>query len=852
MKPSIRKIYNIFKIEVENGYGNKAVIGGLNRITGWWEGEARADGMPEDLIQFVISRITSYPRLSPASRAETLQGLWRRIQREYDINEPLPIGQFENTPIPAPTPPPESPLLGPKTQEALPVDSTDHINQEQQVPLNRSDEQERTLVTGVSEDQEEETSEDTIHEVITDRPNVEEGSSEPFTDVSSASETGKPSSQTSPVSVVKDLEPAALKAPVTVLSGVGPATARNLARLELRTLRDLLFYFPRRYDDYSLLKPINRLNYGEEVTVIGTIHSVTMRKLMVRGNDAQIVEAVLGDGTGLLRLNWFNQPWVVRRLHSGAHIVLSGKVDQYLGRAVMNNPEWEPIEQQQLSTNRIVPVYPLTAQITQRWLRRTMHTVVTNLAPRLQDPLPEAVRQSAGLMDLTTAILQVHFPETWEMLKNAQQRISFDEILLLQLGVLRQKRVWQERSARIFMVADEWLDQQLARLPFPLTGAQQRSYSDIRQDLQSGTPMNRLLQGDVGSGKTVVAALSISSIVSRGAQAALMAPTSILAEQHYQSLLMLLAGTAGTANSEDQEFVLKEQEIALLIGATPEAEKQSIREGLTNGSIRLVIGTHALLEDPVQFADLQLVIVDEQHRFGVEQRASLRAKGDNPHLLVMTATPIPRSLALTVYGDLDLSIIDEMPPGRQPVSTYVLLPRERERAYRLIRTQVQEGRQAFIIYPLVEESEKSEARAAVEEHQRLQKEYFPELQLGLLHGRLRPEEKDQVMTRFRDGEYNILVSTSVVEVGVDVPNSTVMVIEGANRFGLAQLHQFRGRVGRGAERSFCILIPDSEDKAENERLQVMTETNDGFVLAEKDLEQRGPGLFLGTRTIRLL
>ncbi|NTX00127.1 MAG: ATP-dependent DNA helicase RecG, partial [Geobacteraceae bacterium] len=384
-------------------------------------------------------------------------------------------------------------------------------------------------------------------------------------------------------------------------------------------------------------------------------------------------------------------------------------------------------------------------------------------------------------------------------------------------------------------------------LPFPLTEAQLRSLSDIRQDLRSGKPMNRLLQGDVGSGKTVVAALSIASIVTLGAQAALMAPTSILAEQHYKSMLKLLAGTDSTVNSEAQEFVLKVQEIALLIGSTPEAEKQFIRDGLANGSIRLIIGTHALLEDPVQFADLQLVIVDEQHRFGVEQRASLRAKGDNPHLLVMTATPIPRSLALTVYGDLDLSIIDEMPPGRQPVGTYVLLPRERERAYRLIRSQIQEGRQAFIIYPLVEESDKSEARAAVEEHNRLQKEYFPELQLGLLHGRLRPEEKDQVMTRFRDGEYQILVSTSVVEVGVDVPNATVMVIEGANRFGLAQLHQFRGRVGRGGEKSFCILIPESEDNAENERLQVLTETNDGFVLAEKDLQQRGPGLFLGTR-----
>jgi len=362
--------------------------------------------------------------------------------------------------------------------------------------------------------------------------------------------------------------------------------------------------------------------------------------------------------------------------------------------------------------------------------------------------------------------------------------------------------------------------------------------------------MDRLIQGDVGSGKTVVAALAIAMVARCGGQAAVMAPTSILAEQHYRSFTRLLAG-----GEAPEAAALQPEQIRLLIGDTPEAEKQEIRQGLETGQVKLVIGTHALLEAPVQFQNLQLAVVDEQHRFGVAQRAALRAKGTNPHLLVMTATPIPRSLALTVYGDLDLSVMDEMPPGRQPVETYVLRPVERERAYQLIRSEVEKGRQAFIIYPLVEQNDKDDLAAqmnapqlsAVEEHQRLQREIFPKCRLGLMHGRLNPEEKDRVMKSFRDREFDILVSTTVVEVGVDIPNATVMLIEGANRFGLAQLHQLRGRVGRGAERAYCLLIPDKEDAVENERLAVMAETNDGFVLAERDLQQRGPGEFLGTR-----
>ncbi len=630
--------------------------------------------------------------------------------------------------------------------------------------------------------------------------------------------------------------PAALNASLTVLQGVGPRHAETLSKLGLHTLGDMLYYFPRRYEDYSQLKPIKSLWYGEQLTVIGTIQSVHTRP--IRGGKAQIVEAILSDTTGALRLTWFNQPWMANRLKEGVQISVSGKVEQYLGRLVMNNPDWELVDVENLHTNRIVPIYPLTEHITQKWLRGLMNQVVTYWAPAVADALPESVRKSAGLLPLGEALLQVHFPDSQEKLTQARARLAFDEIFYLQMGVLRQKRDWKSVEARVFEVGDDWLNARLAALPFTLTNAQQRAFAELRADLKSGRPMNRLLQGDVGSGKTVVAALASAMLVHNGAQAAIMSPTSILAEQHYRNFVQLLAGENG---------IMPESQIRLLVGDTPEAEKEAIRAGLADGSLKIVIGTHALIEDPVVFQDLQFAVIDEQHRFGVDQRAALRQKGSNPHLLVMSATPIPRSLALTLYGDLDLSVIDEMPAGRQPVNTHVLRPQERERAYSLIRSQIEEGKQAFIIYPLIEESDKIEARAAVDDYETLSKEIFPELKLGLLHGKMRPAEKDETMLKFRDRKYNILVSTTVVEVGVDVPNATAMLIEGADRFGLAQLHQLRGRVGRGSDQSYCLLIPTQENAAENERLQAMADSNDGFVLAERDLHQRGPGDFLGTR-----
>jgi len=784
MKNSLRMLHKIFKLEAERGFDNRAVVGGLAAYMTNWEMEARAENLDEKIIQAIIVRLNDYHRLSAKSRAEAIEGLWRRIKRETQVSMPLPV----------------------------------------QVPA-REDSAETVRVPPTEQTAPQKTVE-SQRETPTPPPSPENAG---------ATVVEKPPTKTAVEAKSQD-PPAALNAPVTVLPNVGDGYAKTLARLGLYELGDMLYNFPRRYIDYSQLKPINRLEYGEEVTVIGVVENVGTRT--VRGGKTRIVEVLISDGTGALRITWFNQPWITKRLRAGMQLSLSGKIDQYLGRLVMNNPEMEPIDQQQLNTNRIVPVYSLTTRITQRTLRRLMFQVVSHWAPRVPDYLPESIKRSADLVDLTTALRQIHFPDSWEHLATARHRLAFDEIFLLQLGVQRQKYQWQNRSGRAFATSDDWLEKQLAELPFKLTGAQRRALNDVRHDLVSGHPMNRLLQGDVGSGKTIVAALAIGMVCVHGAQAALMAPTSILAEQHYKNLQKVLCGP---------EKLLQTSEMRLILGATPESEKQQIREELANGKIKLVVGTHALIEGPVTFADLQLAIVDEQHRFGVEQRASLRAKGENPHLLVMTATPIPRSLALTVYGDLDISVMDEMPPGRQKIDTFVLPPLERERAYTLIRSQVNAGRQAFIIYPLVEESDKSDSKAAVEEHARLQQDVFPNFKLGLLHGRLKPEEKDTVMTRFRAGDYHILVSTSVIEVGVDVPNATVMLIEGANRFGLAQLHQFRGRVGRGGDKSYCLLIPDKPDAVENERLQVMAQTNDGFVLAEHDLEQRGPGQFLGTR-----
>jgi len=629
-----------------------------------------------------------------------------------------------------------------------------------------------------------------------------------------------------------------LRQSVTALKGVGQRTAEHLTKMGVATIADLLYVVPRRYDDYTLLKPISQLSYEETVTVIGTVWETRLRR--TRG--MQLVQSVVSDGTGSIDVTWFNQPWLAEKVTAGSQIVLRGKVDQFLGRLVFHNPDWEPLAMEPLRTRRIVPVYPLTKGLAAYRMREIMKQASDIWASRLPEPLPEPVRDRRNLYRLPFAVRQAHFPESQESMHKARRRLIFDELFLFQLGILGLRREWQDAPGVNIPTDIESLKEFIRTLPFQLTAAQKRVIGEIAADVAKPLPMNRLLQGDVGSGKTVIAAAIVVSVVRAGFQAALMAPTEILAEQHYRGLSHLLGELGITVH--------------LLTGSTPAEEKQKIYTDLTEGNVDVVIGTHALIQESVRFHSLGLVVIDEQHRFGVDQRKALRDKGiaspdgskqPNPHLLVMSATPIPRTLALSLYGDLDLSILDEMPPGRQEIETRWLRPGERQRAYSFVESQVKKGRQAFIICPLVEESDKVEAKAAVEEHQRLQEQIFPNLKLGLLHGRMKSREKEKVMLSFYEGQIDILVATSVIEVGIDVPNSSVMLIEGADRFGLAQLHQFRGRVGRGEHQSYCLLLSDDVSGDAEERLAAMEKTNDGFILAEKDLEIRGPGEFFGRR-----
>lgn len=649
-----------------------------------------------------------------------------------------------------------------------------------------------------------------------------------------------PPKKTTPPPTAVSPDPAALAQKVTAVRGVGAKTAKRLGRLGAETIRDMLYLFPRRYDDYTEMKPINQLEYGEQVTVIGTIWETRARR--TRSNQ-KLVQTVISDGTGTVQATWFNQPWLAEKLKAGKQIVVSGKVDQYLGRPVFSSPEWEALEMEPLRTRRIVPVYPLTSGLNGNKMRDMMQKVVEKWADRLPDPLPEAIRMRQTLYPLAAAIQQLHFPDSQESLHQARRRIIFDELFLLQLGMQGKRQEWQDVPGIPIPPAPHTLQQFYETLPFSLTAAQERVIEEITGDMARPTPMNRLLQGDVGAGKTLVAAAAMLAAVHAGTQAAMMAPTEILAEQHY-------AGLRAKLEAMDVS-------VALLTGSLSAAEKTAVYEGLAGGEIDVVIGTHALIQEGVAFHNLGLAVIDEQHRFGVDQRGALREKGTvadngkeetaNPHLLVMSATPIPRSLALSLYGDLDLSLLDEMPPGRQEIATHWLRSTQRERAYAFVRRQVKEGRQAFLIYPLVEESDKIDAKAAVAEYERLRTEVFPELEVGLVHGRLSAEEKEAAMRAFHAGETDVLAATSVIEVGVDVPNASVILIENANRFGLAQLHQFRGRVGRGRHKSYCILIADDSSGDAEARLRALEQTNDGFQLAERDLEIRGPGEFFGRK-----
>ncbi len=630
-----------------------------------------------------------------------------------------------------------------------------------------------------------------------------------------------------------------LEQPITVLKGIGTKKAEQYARLGVETLWDLIWHLPRRYDDFSRVRFIADAEEGERISVVANLRRFSERKFSYK---KQIVQAIFNDGSGAIRTTWWNQPWMKDRLTIGKTYRLSGAVGLYRGHKTLENPIFEEIIPSDIKGGPILPVYGLTEGLRNGDVSKHAQQVLKLGLSALHDPLPETVRRRYNLATLPNALRQIHCPETAEQLLRAQKRVVFDEFFFIQLGMQRRRREIQFFNAPAMTVDDELLADYQAALPFPLTGAQQRVLDEVRRDLKRRVPMSRLTQGDVGSGKTVVAAGAMLIAAANGYQSALLAPTQILADQHFRGLRKLLEGVTLTNGSKPS--------LTLLTGRISGREREAALAGLADGGLQIAVGTTALIQEGLAFRNLGFVVVDEQHRFGVEQRAAVRAKSADmavPHLLVMSATPIPRSLALTIYGDLDVSVIDEMPPGRMPIKTKRFLPTDRERLYAFMRRQAQKGRQGYIIYPLVEESEALDVGAAVDAHARLSTEIFPDLRLGLLHGRLKGSEKDDVMRAFADGELDILVSTSVVEVGVDVPNATVMLIEDAERFGLAQLHQFRGRVGRGGHESYCALISRATEDRSAERLNALVETTDGFELAEKDLELRGPGDFLGTR-----
>jgi ATP-dependent DNA helicase RecG len=641
-----------------------------------------------------------------------------------------------------------------------------------------------------------------------------------------------------------------IDSPITTLRGVSTSLSAKFSRLGVKTIRDLLYFFPHRHLDYSQRKYISQLTEGEEQTIIANVWEAKETRLGGRRS----TEAIVGDETGNVRVIWFNNPYLAKKLPTNTRVVLSGRVSLFGGRHVFEFPEWELLEDRELiHTGRLVPLYPLTQGLHPRQVRKLVKQVLDQWAWQVEDFLPPELVQRCNLLELPQAIAQAHYPENEAAKDGARLRLAFDELFLLQLGVLGRKREWQEsQPGTPFTAKTPVLDVFLSSLPFELTAAQRRVLEELLTDLGKPRPMSRLLQGEVGSGKTVVATAVLLVAAASGNQGAFMAPTEILAEQHFTNVCQILSRAGHKVAEEDNlrsfsGLLSHPLTVALLIGDLTQARKQEIQQLILSGDIDIVIGTHALIQKEVEFHRLGLAVVDEQHRFGVAQRSALRQKGFNPHVLVMTATPIPRTLALTLYGDLDLSVIDELPPGRQGVKTKWLKPAQRDSAYAFVRRQVAEGRQAFIICPLIEESEAIQAKAAVAEYERLSQEVFPDLRLGLIHGRMSAAEKDEVMHRFRTGELDILVSTPVVEVGIDVPNATVMLVESADRFGLSQLHQFRGRVGRGQEQSYCMLLAENPSEVGRERLDIIEKVQDGFQLAEEDLRLRGPGEFFGTR-----
>ncbi len=914
MPSALETLVKILKLEREQGCNNTAVIGGFAAFSQNWVKDARTQARkPEHhlLVDELVNLLQRYEQIESRSERNTkIQYMMDRITSRVPP-PPEYLAKLQAAPAPPPPAPPQPPPQANRQQTSAPQGERQQPPQErrqkqqsqpqgerqQQPPQERRQKQqpappqadrqqsqppprerrpkapERPVNKGRPErprfrdrDDDESTPSPLDDRYVSeDRGNVYRGNGFKPTgelDVPPPPRLARPPrTPRAPIDPEKAADSMrGLRAPVSVIKGVGDRMAGLFAKLGVHTVNDLVSFYPRAYDDYTRLLPINRLLPKQTVVVIGTVREAEVRVGRGGRKDFQIT---LDDSSGLMTVAFFGQHYLSRDIKAGHQIVLHGETSLFNGRIQMTNPQWEHLDPENLVKLSIVPVYPLTQNLKAQGLRRLMKNAVEYWADRLPDFIPSTTLDRAELADLGWAIKNIHFPAGWDHLTHARNRIVFDSLLLLQLAILGNRREWQSQPAESLNVTDEFMETFLQTVfPYEMTGAQRRAIDDVRRDIAKTIPMNRLLQGDVGSGKTAVAIAALAMAVANGKQGAIMAPTSILAEQHFRNLSRVFEQMPGE----------KKPVVVLLTGALTESERQAAYAGIADGSIDVIVGTQALIQEGLVLKDLALAIIDEQHRFGTAQRGMLRGKGTNPHLLVMTATPIPRTLALTLHADLDLSIMDEMPPGRIPIQTRILPSIARERIFDRVEKQLEMGRQAFVVHPLVEESEKIDTMSAMEAYETLSKVFY-RYKVGLLHGRMKPSEKDQVMADFSQGVYQLLVTTSVAEVGVDVPNASVIVIEGANRFGLAQLHQFRGRVGRGQHASYCLLVLDNEqsdsynlltemekepDPAERakleaalpdsiKRLKAMEDSTDGFHLAEIDWKLRGAGDLLGTR-----
>lgn len=621
--------------------------------------------------------------------------------------------------------------------------------------------------------------------------------------------------------------------PVERVQGLTGKRGEKVRNAGIETVADLLLHVPRRHVDRSRTLSLAELPLGEEITVLGTVQKVSLRRPR---RNLTIVEATIADGTGALVATWFNQKFRAQQLREGTEVALSGTVERYRGRLQMSSPDADVLDRpsESLITGRVMPVHPTVGGVGAGYIRRAIHNALLRSRP-ISDPVPDEIRERLALTGRDTAFADIHFPEDMAAIAPARERLVFDELFRLELALaVRKHRQIDAAEGITHARGGALVDEFVASLPYPLTGAQQTVIAEIQADMASPHPMHRLLQGEVGSGKTVVAMAALLTAVQGGYQGAVMAPTEVLAEQHHLGLEPLAA--------------LVGVRMALLTGSS--AGREGVLAAAANGTVDVVVGTHALIQEGVRFERLGVAVVDEQHRFGVHQRVQLKEKavGPEPDLLIMTATPIPRTLSMTLYGDLDVSVLDEMPAGRKPVTTRVVAPDPAalEEVYRLVREEAASGHQIFVVCPLVEDSEKLQAASATAEHERLTR-VFSNLEVGLIHGQMRSAEKEEVMGRLRSGDIDVLVATTVIEVGIDIPNATVMVIEDADRFGLSQLHQLRGRVGRGGDPSHCILIADPSTPEGEQRLAAMASTNDGFRLAEEDLRIRGQGTVFGAK-----